>query len=401
MTTLTLHEWTTAPGLALTTRQRDAVRDVFGAVVQPTAGTDGAYDVTPAGTVGAVRIAGVTVVVRPKIPISRILFLLGYSADPAFRPNDADMGDEPDLLEGAARLLATLAERALRHGVLRGYRTVAADLHTVRGRIDLAEQLRRRPGQILPLAVQYQEHEEDILENRLLVAAVHALRRAGTRHPDVRRSLRKLQEQLAGVADAHFPPSAVPPVVWTRLNGHLRPAVELARLLLRLRSPDLTAGPVAVPGLTIDMAALFETFVRTAMREALRSDGRRFPPGHECPPLHLDARRSVRLYPDLSHWPRGACKFVGDAKYKRNTATGHNADLYQLLAYATAAGLDDATLVYAFGPPEPRTHSVAGTAVRLHVRHVDLSAPPAALLAQIASLTSETVPGRRAADVPA
>jgi 5-methylcytosine-specific restriction enzyme subunit McrC len=154
-----------------------------------------------------------------------------------------------------------------------------------------------------------------------------------------------------------------------------------------MQSPEVVSGHTRTPSLTIDMAALFETFVRTAMREALGADEHRFPAGRHCPPLHLDAHRSVRLEPDLSYWTGDRCTFVGDVKYKRDTGPGHNGDLYQLLAYATATGLPEATLVYAFGPTSPRTHTVPGAGLRLRVEHLNLSRPPADLLQQVRDLT--------------
>lgn len=133
------------------------------------------------------------------------------------------------------------------------------------------------------------------------------------------------------------------------------------------------------------------------MREALGTDEHRFPTGHQCPPLHLDAHRRVRLQPNLSFWTNAQCTFIGDVKYKRDTGSGLNADLYQLLAYATAADVPDATLVYALGPPTPHTHTVPGANIRLHVDHLDLAAEPQNLLQQIAEL-ADRVPARPRAD---
>ena len=58
----------------------------------------------------------------------------------------------------------------------------------------------------------------------------------------------------------------------------------------------------------------------------------------------------MRLAPDLTWWDGPTCTFVGDAKYKR-ADDGHvpNADLYQLLAYATALDLPGGLLAYAQG----------------------------------------------------
>lgn len=185
----------------------------------------------------------------------------------------------------------------------------------------------------------------------------------------------------------------MPPVTWTRLNAHYRGAVELARLLLQLRTPEIHPGGVLSAGLTIDMAALFETFVRTALRDALSATPAELPGGNECPPLHLDAARRVPLRPDLSYWPARRCIFVGDVKYKRDPGPGRQVDLYQLLAYATGTQLPRATLVYADGPPEPQSHLVEHGAVQLAVRHLDLAQSPSAILDQIAGLANAITTG--------
>ena len=359
MTTLRFREWMTTPGVELTLAQRDVLRLQLRATVQPTVGSANTYDVTPGNTIGAIQVEGMTLLVEPKIPIRQVLFLLGYASDPsAWRSPEASLGDSDELVDGVAALFTRLTDRAIRRGLLFGYHEVDADLHTVRGRIDLAEQLRRRPGLDLPLAVRYSEHDEDVLENRLLLSAALMMRGLPLRDGTTRRSLHRIIESLQTVSAHHYPTSRVPPVTWTRLNAHYQPAVELARLLLKLRSPDLRPGTTTTAALTFNMADLFEEFVRTALREALGTSTKLFPSGDDCPRISLDARGRIRLKPDLSYWPSGRCTFVGDVKYKRDSGPGRSDDLYQLLAYATATRLPQATLLYAEGPAEPRVHVI-------------------------------------------
>src|SRR5512144_1656414 len=160
MRTLRLREWTTTGAVGLTAAQRDALRTRFRATVEPTVGAGDRYDVTPGNVVGGAVVDEIAVLVEPKLTISRVLFLLGYAADPqGWRQDDAYVGALPDLATGVAGLFTELCDRALRRGLLTGYRDVRADLATVRGRIDLVEQLRRHPGLGLPLAVRYAEHD--------------------------------------------------------------------------------------------------------------------------------------------------------------------------------------------------------------------------------------------------
>ena len=48
--------------------------------VSPTVGADDAYDLTPGSHVGIVRLPDVDVVIRPKLLVERVLFLLSYTS---------------------------------------------------------------------------------------------------------------------------------------------------------------------------------------------------------------------------------------------------------------------------------------------------------------------------------
>ncbi len=132
------------------------------------------------------------------------------------------------------------------------------------------------------------------------------------------------------------------------------------------------------------MNKLFEDFVVTALREALRTGPGALRQAARGRSLHLDAHRRVRLEPDLSWWQGGQCVFVGDVKYKRITAPGVNhPDLYQLLAYTVAAHLPAGLLVYAHGEAEEASHRVPAIDKTLLVRTLDLSGTPQEILRQI------------------
>lgn len=384
MRDLRLRKWAFSPGVALNPQERDTLRTVFGASVQPAIGSADTYDVTPGNTIGAITVGATSIVIEPKIAISKVLFLLGYSVDPAHWSQDpADLSTTDDLVSGVVSLFTTLAHQAFHKGLLAGYRETNETSYTVRGRIDLSEQLRRRPGLDIPLAVRYTEYDNDIVENRLLLAAAVLLRTLPIRSAHVRRDLHRITGLLQDVTLINYPAAGIPSVTWTRLNSHYRPAVELARILLARHSPDLRLGGIRSGALTIDMSELFEEFVRSALGEALQVTSAEFPDGEHCPNIHLDTRGNIRLKPDLSWWVSNRCVYVGDVKYKRDGGSGHSDDLYQLLAYATATELDTAMLIYAHGPPAHRRHLVPPTMTELSLIHLDLSHEPQALLAEI------------------
>jgi 5-methylcytosine-specific restriction enzyme subunit McrC len=150
---------------------------------------------------------------------------------------------------------------------------------TARGRIDLATQLRRRPGLDAPIAVAYQQHDENIVENQLLLAATRLLQPWPIRDRRTRAALRRIADSLQQVDRVSFTPTTGPTVRWSRLNRHYRPAVEFARLLSQHNSVDLHHGPHATLAVTLDMNRIFEQFVRGALREALGVSEVEFPAG--------------------------------------------------------------------------------------------------------------------------
>lgn len=115
----------------------------------------GLWQLRDNGLVGAARTGyGVELRVRPKTPIGQLLYLPGYAQNPrGLRPEDVDAGERPDLLPALAHAFARAAERALRQGVLLGYRETEEALPVVRGRIRMTDQLRRRHGLPAPVEV--------------------------------------------------------------------------------------------------------------------------------------------------------------------------------------------------------------------------------------------------------
>jgi len=45
----------------------------------PSLYSPGAWQISPAGKVGAARVCGIEIHVKPKVPIARLLFLVGYA----------------------------------------------------------------------------------------------------------------------------------------------------------------------------------------------------------------------------------------------------------------------------------------------------------------------------------
>ena len=359
----------------LSAAQRDALlseKKALDLTIEPVMGREGTYSLRPGSTVGSVEIDDVSVLIQPKIGIPQLLSLACYAMG-VFKPQEKrlfDFEEEQALPDTLALALAAAARRAFSRGLLHGYRTEEEALHTVRGRIRFADQIRHRFGIPLPIEVRYDEFTDDITENRLVNAAARRLGGMRLRSTQARRELGWIAAMLENVSPVEFAPKDVPEVSFDRLNEHYRGVVGLSRLILRHSAFESRRGAVRATGFLMDMNVLFQEFVTVALREALGVSERVF---RESNIDTLDDNDKVKLKPDLSWWRGSECLFVGDAKYKRiENENVPNADLYQLLAYVTALDLPGGLLIYAQGEAETATYSVRNSDKRLEVAALDL-----------------------------
>jgi 5-methylcytosine-specific restriction enzyme subunit McrC len=389
---LSLREYQTTPAVQLSREERDSLQAFAPSVtVTPTRGTDDLFDLTPSSWIGAVELPTVSIEIRPKVPLDRVFFLLSYAIDPrTWRQSTFSFAAAPTLLEAMIPPFATAVAQALRRGVLQGYRIEEDALQTVRGRIRFDEQIKRRYGRIPPIELQFDEFTEDIPPNRLIKTALARLSRLRIRNDEARRTLRRFDHALERVRTVEYDLRQLPEITYTRLNAHYRPAVELAKLVIRATSLELEHGAARGAAFLVDMNSVFENFVVVALREALRLGPTTFPQGAARHRLFLDRGRRVRLRPDISWWDGGTCLFVGDVKYKRvQVAQIEHADVYQLLAYTIATGLPGGLLIYAADEATPVEHEVPLAGKRLRVTTLDVRGDPDTILARAKRLAAQ------------
>ena len=356
--------------------------------VSPSVDREGTHLLRPSSYVGAVNIGDVSVIVRPKIPVDRVMFLMTYALDPKHWRNEAiDLAPDADVLEAVALAFSRRTQRAIHRGLLRGYRREEDALSTVRGQIRFADQIGRRYGLPLPIEVAYDEYTEDIEHNRLLKTALHRLSHAQIRSMAVRQELRRLRSAFDMVRLGSYAPGALPTIRYTRLDDHYRPAVEVARLIIDNSSLELFGGRVSGAAFLIDMNAVFERFLYVALGEALGIGPDRWQ--HQAR-LKLDEGGSINIEPDLSWWALAAngsaprARFVGDAKYKKVDAPGfRHADIYQMLAYCTAADLPTGLLIYAAGEDPSGKYRINHAGKTIEVATLDLSGAPEDILGEV------------------
>ena len=372
-------------------RRRQQLRRSKLVSVTPTTGRPGHYDLKASSTVGAVDLEKLSIRIRPKLPVGRLIALLAYATDAVDLTGTSAFAKHDELVEAVAAALDHEARRAFVQGLLHGYRTTEEALPSVRGRIRFDEQIRRRFGLAPPVEVRHDDYTADITANRLVKAAVARLGRMRIRQRRNRDALRWTAAVLADVTLEEYRPTAVPTVTFDRLNRHYRRVVALARIVLQESAFEADRGDdVRAPGFLVDMNLLFERFIVRALREALGTSDKVLRSGAGTT---LDEAGQIRLEPDLSWWHHGKCTFVGDIKYKNLAGHAPGPDLYQLLAYATAFDLSGGLLIYA-GTSRPTAHLVRHAGKRLEVASIDVSGSLPETLACVEQLATRI---RRAA----
>ena len=384
---LNLQEYVRSEPHRLSVEQRDSLAAAgLSLTMAPAAGTDGAYHLTPGSVVGAVEVGDLSVLIEPKIGIPQLLTLVCFATG-TFQPRrelfDYPRDEAPaDVL---ALALGSAARRAFGRGLVHGYRSEDDALSTVRGRIRIDEQIRRRHGIAPPIEVRFDDFTDDIVANRLVKSAVGLLGRMRLRSPAARRELGWIAGILLNVSTAEYPASAVPEVRFDRLNEHYREVVGLARLVLQHCTFESGRGGVRASGFRVDMATVFQRLVTTGLRQALGLSTEML---RERTIRSLDEGDEVNLRPDFV-WRHGASEvFVGDAKYKNLAGGLPKADIYQLLAYVTAADLPGGLLIYAKGEADPAIFTLRGSRRRLEVVALDLSGTLEQVLERLSAIAN-------------
>ncbi|MFJ8185247.1 McrC family protein [Streptomyces sp. NPDC096105] len=237
-------------------------------------------EVTAGACVGVLRLDALEIRIRPKYLGTEldVLRMLEYAAgrDGMLDASRTVLGGAPHLRDLVALLVTEECERILAHGVRRDYVTVEDDLPAVRGRLLVDRQLLRHHGRMDRLACRFDEHDADIVDNRLCAAAVDLVARTAD-SSTVRARARRAATRFAQMAPT---PLGDFRTAWESLghhrhNAHYRSAHHWAALLLSGGGIDglFAAGPLASRALLIDMNALFEAFGVRVLREAAAGTG--------------------------------------------------------------------------------------------------------------------------------
>jgi 5-methylcytosine-specific restriction enzyme subunit McrC len=343
--------------------------------------TSVAYLVNPTSYVGHFELpSGRIVVVEPKIDAANVFRMLGYvfaeEHRRIFQWEDVAYASERLLFEPLVDRFNELVSARTKRGLVQDYIRREENLGVFRGAPNLKLHVQQNLGRGDRVHCRFFEQTVDIPDNRLVKSVLWHLLQFGGWTPRTTQSLIRNLHHFDGVTLVPLQPQVLPNRHYHRLNDDYRPIHELCLLFAECSSVSEHFGSIRFNGFLLDMNRLYEQFVQTAFMKVSRRSKRRVTT-QESSALS-PSMGSPKIKPDVTVWSDASVISVADAKYKKDFAAPPNADIYQVIAYATVLDCTDVYLLY------PQTEvdaehdfEIINSSIVVKTRQVDIASPRA------------------------
>lgn len=330
----------------LTPEQAQLLAERFGRylTVQPAWG--GGWSLQAQQYVGVMALDDVRILVRPKVPLDNLFYMLTYAYDlPQFRGEETDLDVAEDLFEFIVEIFVRQVEALVRRGIHRAYVDREENDRYLRGRLLVGEHVRRN---LLLQDQVYQrrnEYTEDVLENQILRHTLWLLSRQGYRQGNLRNRVRRALSAFSTIRPVTIQPGDCDGVHYNRLNERYRSRINLARLLLQHLSLEGRAGSHRFFAFLFDMNQVFELFVAHYLKRAFAT--------HPTlaveiqPTIWLDSDNKEKGRPDLILRHNRQRILVLDTKYKTFDGSPSEGDRNQMVTYCHTMAIERSLLIYA------------------------------------------------------
>jgi hypothetical protein len=283
--------------------------------------------------VGMVAVEGLQLTVVPKIPQSHFLEIVSRSGRlPAISALSGTMQRGDGFAELVCQWFMSALERIVAEGLLQDYREVRDEIKAVRGRLEPLATARFFYRGRLAVSAHFDEFGYDHPLNRILLAAARTVSGAPFLSGTLRRRATRVAGQLPEVG--LMTPADLAAEV-DRSSTHYGDGILLAKEVIAATGRSLSADDTKTWTFLFRTALPIEEGLRAILSEAFRP----VPVLKSSFPI---GGVSMRANPDLSFGDPAA---IGDVKYKIGDGTWNRSDLYQLVAFAAAAGVNTALLV--------------------------------------------------------
>jgi 5-methylcytosine-specific restriction enzyme subunit McrC len=307
------------------------------------------------------------------------------------------------LLDVFVRVFLKEVLRIAHGGLKSGYVETISDSPALRGRLMFVETQLSGVGRNGLVRCAHDDFSADNPYNQALLAALLMCRKF-VLSAKTQRLWFEARSMLSAISVKSITVAAINRFARNRSTKRYDEALSWAKVILGLQSPTLSAGDSEAPSLLFDMEKLFERWVEIHTQKNLeehlvaRRHGTVKHLASISQPVGLlpasNARRpAFRLTPDVLVWRMGdqsagsVLELVIDAKWKTIEPAVKDwgvreGDVYQMLAYATRFGCDQAALAYpvfrGLGKlPDPPIFHIDignGSAIKLNLRLIPIDA---------------------------
>jgi 5-methylcytosine-specific restriction endonuclease McrBC regulatory subunit McrC len=283
--------------------------------------------------VGMLAVDGLQLTIEPKIPQRHFLDIVSRSSHlPEIATLPAGLEEDIHFAVLICQWFLVALERILAEGLLRDYREIREETSAVRGRLLSLPTAHLFYRGRLAVAAEFEEFDHDNALNRVLLAAARILVGAPFLPEHLRRRGLRAAARMEGVGE--MTPADLDALI-DRRSAYYCDGFLLAKEVIASSGRSLRRGDRK------SWTFLFRTPI--PVEEGLRSiiRGGLSPMAVRNTSVALGGT-TMRVHPDLVFGNRIA---VGDVKYKTDRSDWDRGDLYQVVAFATAAEVETAVLV--------------------------------------------------------
>lgn len=234
------------------------------------------------------------------------------------------------------RLFLNLLEQLMRTGLLKRYIRTDENLHFLRGKLLIKNQIRKNLSDKSRFFCEYEDLTFNNLENRIILSAINSLISLTRFNKQVKSELRRFEAILKDyVTLKHISPQEISKVRFSRINQHYNEIIKLSKLVLEERFiRSFPEGGSIGFNFIVNMNKVYEDFLTEIIEEVIREKFPELTVERQPRLRQLVKERTIVAKPDMI-LRKGKHEYpiIIDAKYKREDS---NADYYQVIAYSLA-----------------------------------------------------------------
>lgn len=299
-----------------------------------------------------------------KIPIRNLFYLLSYvwDVDWELEWSAIDADKSGDALNLLTRILTISTDRIIRRGLDRGYKDVNEEMFGLRGRIDIANTIKRNGFANAKLTCNFEELDYSVLPNQIIKTTLGNLSYVNGLDKDLREEVLDLTHRLKAIQPVALNQNIFSKVRFHSNNRAYRLPVSVCKMIYDQLSPRESTGRYEFVNITDEkLFRIFEKFLfhfyekhlgqtvyTSIKKERLGWQETAFEGGIEdfLPTMETDVSLSnatSKLVVECKFYESAIRnRLIGDSNIKGTFISNH---LYQLFAYLKNLEIKDKTIL--------------------------------------------------------